>query len=254
MSALQATGLSAGYGPRVVLHDVSLAVDEGEVVSVVGANGTGKSTLIRALTGLVPLRGGEVRLAGRALATLSRRDIARHVAVVPQMLETLFPFSVREIVALGRTARLDAFGRAGPADAAAIARALALLELTPLAERRIDQISGGERQRVVLAMALAQEAPVLLLDEPTVHLDPAHQLATIALVRRLAREQRLAVLAVVHDLNLAALADRVIVLAQGRVVRSGSPSAVIEDALVREVFGAGWRVGHDGDRTFVRPS
>ncbi|MDQ2951033.1 MAG: ABC transporter ATP-binding protein, partial [Chloroflexota bacterium] len=140
------------------------------------------------------------------------------------------------------------------ADAAAVARALALLDLSLLADRRIDQISGGERQRVVLAMALAQEAPVLLLDEPTVHLDPAHQLATIALVRRLAREQRLAVLAVVHDLSLAALADRVIVLAQGRVVRSGAPSVVIEDALVREVFGTGWRVGRDGNRTFVRPA
>lgn len=254
MSALEAKGLSAGYGDRLVLHDVSLAVDESEVVSVVGPNGTGKSTLIRALTGLVPLRAGDVRISGRALATLSRPAIARHVAVVPQALETLFPFSVREIVALGRTARLDAFGRAGPQDAAAVARALELLDLTPLADRRIDQISGGERQRVVLAMALAQEAPVLLLDEPTVHLDPAHQLATIALVRRLAREQRLAVLAVVHDLNLAALADRVIVLAEGRVVRSGGPSEVIKEALVREVFGAGWRVGRDGDRTFVRPS
>jgi iron complex transport system ATP-binding protein len=254
MSALQARDLSAGYGSRVVLHDVSLAVDEGEVVSVVGPNGTGKSTLIRALTGLVPLRGGEVLVGGRALATLSRRDIARQVAVVPQTLETLFPFSVREIVALGRTARLDVFGRAGRDDAAAVSRALALLDLAALADRRIDQISGGERQRVVLAMALAQEAPVLLLDEPTVHLDPAHQLATIALVRRLAREQRLAVLAVVHDLNLAALADRVIVLAQGRIVRGGVPSAVLEDALVREVFGAGWRVGRDGDRTFVRPA
>ncbi len=254
MSALEAKGLAAGYGTRVVLRDISLAVDEGEVLSVVGPNGTGKSTLIRALTGLVPLRAGEVRVSGRALATLSRPAIARHIAVVPQVLETLFPFSVREIVALGRTARLDELGRAGPQDAAAVARALELLDLTLLADRRIDQISGGERQRVVLAMALAQEAPVLLLDEPTVHLDPAHQLATIALVRRLAREQRLAVLAVVHDLNLAALADRVIVLAQGRVVRSGAPSAVIEDALVRDVFGAGWRVGRDGDRTFVRPS
>lgn len=242
MSLLEAKDLSAGYGARVVLHDVSLAVREGEVVSVVGPNGTGKSTLIRALTGLVPLAAGEVRVAGRALATLSRREIARHVAVVPQVLETLFPFSVREVVALGRTARLDVFGRAGADDAAAVARALALLDLLLLADRRIDLISGGERQRVVLAMALAQEAPVLLLDEPTVHLDPAHQLATIALVRRLATQQQLAVLAVVHDLNLAALADRVVVLRDGRVVRDGPPSSVLNDALVRDVFGAGWEV------------
>lgn len=254
MTALEARGVSAGYGTRVVLHDVDLAVAAGEIVSVVGPNGTGKSTLIRALTGLVPLAAGEVRVSGHELRALSRPEIAREVAVVPQALETLFPFSVREIVALGRTARLDMFGRAGPEDAAAVARAIELLDLAPLADRRIDLISGGERQRVVLAMAIAQEAPVLLLDEPTVHLDPAHQLATIALVRRLAREQRLAVLAVVHDLNLAALADRVVVLAGGRVVRSGSPASVIEDALVRAVFGPGWRVGRDGDRAFVRPS
>ncbi|HUQ42296.1 MAG TPA: ABC transporter ATP-binding protein [Candidatus Limnocylindrales bacterium] len=252
--SLEAARLTAGYGARTVIHDITLRVAAGEIVSVVGPNGAGKSTLIRALTGIIAPSSGDVHVNGRAIAKLSRAEIAQQIAVVPQGLETLFPFSVREIVALGRTARLDALGRGRSDDAAAVARALALLDLEKLGDRRIDLISGGERQRVVLAMAIAQETPVLLLDEPTVHLDPAHQLATIALVRRLACERDLAVLAVVHDLSLAALADRVVVLAQGRIVRSGRPDEVIDDALVEEVFGAGWRVGRDGDRTYVRPA
>src|SRR5205807_3297288 len=141
------------------------------------------------------------------------------IAVVPQILDTLFPFTVREIVGLGRTARLGRFGGASAGDAAAVDRAIAELELGPLASRRIDRLSGGERQRAVLAMALAQEADVLLLDEPTVHLDPAHQVAMLRLVRELACARGLAVAAVLHDLNLAAsMATRIAVIADGRVV------------------------------------
>lgn len=254
MSLVAATGVVAGYGTREVLHGCDLAVDAGEVVAVVGPNGAGKSTIVRVLAGLVRPRDGEVTVGGRRLATLSRAEIAREVAVVPQAFETLFPFTVREIVALGRTARLDAFGRGSADDREAIARAISALDLESLADRPIDAISGGERQRVVLAMALAQETPVLLLDEPTVHLDPAHQLATMRLVGRLARERGLAVLAVVHDLNLAALADRIVVVADGRVVRDGDPLAVLEPALVRSVFGEGWTVMRRDGRPVIVPS
>lgn len=254
MTVVAASGIVAAYGAREVLHGCDLTIDAGEVVAVVGPNGAGKSTIVRILAGLLRPGAGEVRIRGRRLDTLTRRDIAREVAVVPQAFEPLFPFTVREIVALGRTARLDAFGRGSRDDREAIDRAIDALELAALADRPIDGISGGERQRVVLAMALAQETPVLLLDEPTVHLDPAHQLATIHLVQRLARGRGLAVLAVVHDLNLAALADRIIVIAAGRVVRDGTPLAVLEPGLVRDVFGDGWTVIRRDGRPVVVPA
>jgi iron complex transport system ATP-binding protein len=247
VTVLEAREIVAGYGARRVLHGCDLRVDPGELVTVVGPNGAGKSTLLRVLAGvLTPERGG-VRLDGVDIRTLTRSELARRIAVVPQSLETLFPFTVREIVGLGRTARLDALGRASRDDHLAVERALRALDITNLSERRIDLLSGGERQRVVLAMALAQETGALLLDEPTVHLDPAHQLATLALLRELARERGIAILAVMHELNLAALADRVIVVVAGRVVREGAPSAAIDQDLVAEIFGAGWRVSlHEG--------
>ncbi|MEK7863541.1 MAG: ABC transporter ATP-binding protein [Chloroflexota bacterium] len=250
---LELRGVSAGYGDRLVLHECDLSLASGEVMSVVGPNGAGKSTLVRVLAGLVRPHRGTVTLDGAGIAALTRAELARRVAVVPQSFETLFPFTVRELVALGRTARLDLLGRGAKDDAAAVARALETLELMALADRRVDQLSGGERQRVVLAMALAQETGVLLLDEPTVHLDPAHQLATIALLRRLAHERGIAVLSVVHDLTLASLADRVVVLVDGRVVRDGPPLAVVDERLVREVFGVGWHVAIHEGRPIVHP-
>src|SRR5207247_10055780 len=152
----------------------------------------------------------------------------------------LFPFSVREVVALGGAGRLGMWGVASRAEAAAVERAVADLDLAELASRRIDRLSGGERQRAVLAMALAQEADVLLLDEPTVHLDPAHQVAMLRLVRELACARGFAVAAVLHDLNLAAsMATRIAVIADGRVVCDAAPETVISPQLVREVFRAG---------------
>lgn len=254
MSVICATGITAGYGTRQVLRDCDLALEAGEIVAVVGPNGAGKSTLVRVLAGLLRPSKGEVRIGDAPLAGLPRTQVAQRVAVVSQAQETLFPFSVREVVALGRTARLDFLGRVSASDAAAIDRALEAMELVSLAGRRIDLVSGGERQRVVLAMALAQETPVLLLDEPTVHLDPGHQLATLALLRRLARERGIAVLAVVHDLNLAALADRVVVIAGGRIVCAGRPASVLTDELVRAVFGPGWRVTLERDTPVIAPA
>jgi ABC-type cobalamin/Fe3+-siderophores transport system ATPase subunit len=242
MTTLSASAVSAGYGSRTVLHECTLELRPGEVVAIVGPNGAGKSTLLRVLAGLLRPSAGAVTLDGAPLGALSRSVLARRIAVVPQIFDTLFPFTVREVVGLGRTARLTRFGFASAADAAVVERSLVDLELRDLASRRIDQLSGGERQRAVLAMALAQEGDVLLLDEPTVHLDPAHQVATLALIRRLARSRGIAVAAVLHDLNLAALADRVAVLAQGLVLRDAPPSAALEPDLVREVFGEGLSV------------
>jgi len=251
MTSLTAIAVTAAYGPRHVLHECSFALGSGEVVAIVGPNGAGKSTLLRVLAGLLRPTAGRVLLDGEDLAALSRSEVARRIAVVPQLFDTLFPFTVREVVALGRTARLGAFGRASADDLAAVDRAIGELELEALAARRIDRLSGGERQRAVLAMALAQETAVLLLDEPTVHLDPGHQLATLDLLRELGQRRQLAVCAVLHDLNLAsAFATRIVAIADGRIFREGTPLEVIKSDLIETVFGNGLEViardGHPG--------
>ena len=238
-----------------MLRGCDLGVAAGEVVSVVGPNGAGKSTLLRVLAGLIAPRRGHVTLDGRELGTFTRAEVARRIAVVPQVFETLFPFTVREVVALGRTARLGALGRASTRDHVATERAIGELGLAALVDRRIDEISGGERQRAVLAMALAQEGDVLLLDEPTAHLDPAHQLATLALVRELARTRGLAVVAVLHDLNLAAVAaTRVLVLDGGSVVVDAAPLSALTPEIVARVFGASLDVERRDGRPIVLPA
>jgi iron complex transport system ATP-binding protein len=254
LSLVIARGIRAGYRERDVLRDVDLVAHAGELVALVGPNGAGKSTLLKVLGGLLRPASGSVTIDGIDVTALDRRAIARHIAVVPQVFETLFPFTVREIVALGRTSRLGPLGTLGSDDARAVARALDDIGATDLADRRIDRVSGGERQRAVLAMALAQEAGVLLLDEPTAHLDPTHQRATLERVATLARLRGLAVVAVLHDLNLAsAFASRVVLLADGAVVRDDEPSKVITPELISRVFGPGLRVvAHDG-RPFVIP-
>jgi iron complex transport system ATP-binding protein len=197
---------------------------------------------------------GSVALDDQDLTALSRSAVARRIAVVPQLFDTLFPFTVREVVALGRTARLGAFGRASADDVAAVERAIGELELSHLALRRIDRLSGGERQRAVLAMALAQETDVLLLDEPTVHLDPGHQLATLELLQGLGTRRQLAVCAVLHDLNLAStFGSRIVVMADGRIVREGKPIDVLSSDLVRGVFGDGLEVVARDGRPAVLP-
>lgn len=248
MSSVVARGIRAYYAEREVLRGVDLVANAGEVVALIGPNGAGKSTLLRVLGGLLRPIAGSVTIDGVDATALDRRSIARHIAVVPQIFETLFPFTVREIVALGRTSRLGLLGTLGSDDARAVARALDDIGATDLADRRIDRVSGGERQRAVLAMALAQEAGVLLLDEPTAHLDPAHQRETLDRVATLARVRGLAVVAVLHDLNLAtAFASRVVVLADGAVICQGPPGQVITADLIASVFGTGLRVVmHDG--------
>ena len=163
MTSLIARSATAGYGQRVALRDADIELTGGELVAVIGPNGAGKSTLVRVLAGLLRPRSGAVTLDGVDLRALDRGRIARRIAVVPQVFDTLFPFSVREVVGLGRTARLGLLGRAGEADRVAVRRAMGELDLGALASRPIDALSGGERQRALLAMALAQEADVLLL-------------------------------------------------------------------------------------------
>ena len=254
MTALAIRDLRAGYRGREVLHGIDLLFRGGERVALLGPNGSGKTTLLRALAGTLRPSSGEVALDGTPLAAIDARSRARRIAVVPQTFTTPFAFTVREVATLGRTPYVGSFGRPSAGDRAAVERALERTGCVGIAERPLAELSGGERQRAVVAMALAQEGDVLLLDEPTVHLDPAHQRSTLELVGRLARERGVLVLAVLHDLNLAsALADRVVVLSAGRVVADGPPLDVMSAATVASVFGPGLVVGARDGVPYVLP-
>ena len=238
MTALDLSHLSAGYRSRLVLHDVSLSVTGGEVLALVGPNGAGKSTLIRALSGVIPARTGEVRLDGIDLLRLSANARARKLAVVPQMIRLPEAFTVGEIVLMGRTPHLPLWASESRRDCEVAWRAMRRTQVEALSNRRIDELSGGEQQRVVIARALAQEPQVLLLDEPTAHLDLKHQVAVLELVRSLAREHGLAVLMTMHDLNQAAVyADHVALMAQGAIVARGTAGQVFTAEALSAVYG-----------------
>jgi iron complex transport system ATP-binding protein len=234
---LEARRLCAGYGPRAVLHDTDLALARGERLALIGPNGSGKTTLLRALSGALRPTAGEVRLGGAPLAALSSRERARRIAIVPQTFTTPFAFSAREIVALGRTPYVSLFGRLSGHDRSAVETAMGQTECSELADRPFAELSAGERQRVLVAMALAQGAEVLLLDEPTAHLDLAHQLRTLALLEPLVGTHGLAVIAALHDLALAAgRFQRLVVMDEGRIVAAGRPRDVLTAGLLGEVF------------------
>jgi iron complex transport system ATP-binding protein len=234
---LAAVGVAAGYRGRPVLHDASLAVGAGELVGLVGPNGAGKTTLLRVLTGLLRPMAGEVRLDGRSLAAWPRAAIARRVAVVPQEDDEPLPYRVGEIVLMGRAPHRSWLGLPTAPDVAAATAAMATADVGGLADRYPDECSGGERQRVRLARALAQEPAVLLLDEPTAHLDPHHRWRLYEVLDRLRAERGCAVCVVTHDLHpLLARADRVVLLAGGRVVADGPPRAVAGREALAAVF------------------
>jgi iron complex transport system ATP-binding protein len=233
---LQARELSFSYGRRPVVADVGFALRAGEWLSVVGPNGAGKTTLLRLLLGLVKPQQGEVLLEGKSIAAQSRRDIARRIALLPQMAEIPFGFTVREVVAMGRTPHLGRFRPMTPADHEAVERALQDTETDELAERPVTELSGGEAQRVFLARSFAQDTAVLVLDEPTTNLDLFHERTLLDQVRR-RKEKGIAVVAVLHDLNLAArYSDRVLVLSGGEIAALGTPEETLTAERIQEIF------------------
>lgn len=228
----------AGRNPLTVLRGVDLAVAPGEMVALLGANGSGKTTLLRLLSGALPADRGMVEVAGRPVAAWTRAALARRVAVLPQQLDLPDGFRAAELVEMGRAPHARRLFGSTADDERAITRALADADALDLADRHPHELSGGERQRVLVAMALAQEPELLLLDEPTLHMDLAHQVALLRAMRRLQAERGLTVLAVLHDLNLAAaFAPRVVVLHAGRVAADGDPADVLTPDLVAGVFG-----------------
>jgi len=232
---LTVEGLSVSNGEKAVLQQVGFYLAAGQVLAVIGPNGAGKSSLIRALSGVLPVRGGAVRLDGRDLRQYSEVERARRIAVVPQAVNLPAAFTVWETVLLGRTPHLNWLGQLTAKDEDIARWALERTDTQALAGRPVNQLSGGEQQRVLLARALAQSAPVMLLDEPTAHLDLQYQLSLLELVRELAHQEKLAVLVALHDLNLVSrYADKVALLAEGKLCALGRPGEVLQaDVLTR---------------------
>jgi iron complex transport system ATP-binding protein len=230
-------GVSAGYGARTVLHDVDLDIAAGEWVAIVGPNGAGKSTLLRLITGLLAPTRGDILVEGRSLARMDREEVARRIAVVPQPSSLPFSASVEAVVALGRLPHEDRLRGLRPADRAAVAGAIERVGLGRLVGRDVRELSLGERQLVLLAVAIAQAAPIVLLDEPTVHLDIRHQFDVMDLLADLNRRDGRTVVTVLHDLHLAARRiPRIVVVADGRVVADGPPDEALNGDRIRDVF------------------
>jgi iron complex transport system ATP-binding protein len=226
------------YGRRVVLRGVSLEIAAGERVALIGPNGAGKSTLLRAVTGVVRPAAGSVSLAGTAIEHLDRGTIARRLAVVPQQATLPFATRVEDVVALGRLPHEDPLRGSRPADRAAVAAAIERVGVGHLLGRDARELSLGERQLVLLALAVAQSAPVLVLDEPTVHLDLRHQVGTMELLGDLNERDGTTIVAVLHDLGLASLFfPRLVLIDGGRIVADGAPHEVLTPERIREVFG-----------------
>ncbi|GAB4542547.1 MAG: ABC transporter ATP-binding protein [Anaerolineales bacterium] len=233
---LKIQNLSASYHNRRVLHDVSFDVASGEVLALIGPNGAGKSTLIRAVSGVIPSQ-GEVYANGVNLQTLDAPRRARALAVAPQAAGLPPAFTVWQTVIMGRTPYLGFLGQTSPHDEEIALSALRRVHADGLIQRPIGELSGGERQRVLLARALCQAAPILLLDEPIAHLDLQYQVSIMELIRSLAREESLAVLVALHDLNLAAqYADRVALLVGGELRALGAPRQALTADIISSAY------------------
>jgi iron complex transport system ATP-binding protein len=240
--------LAASYGGPPVFSGVSFTLGRGTLAALIGPNGCGKTTLLHALCGVQRAEAGEVRLLGRPLAALDRREIARRVGLVPQFSQIDFEVTVEEAVGLGRYPWLGMLAPPAAEDREAVETALTTMDLGELRRRSLRTLSGGERQRVFLARALVQATPLLLLDEPAANLDLRYQQEVFHWLHRLARERGVTILVSDHHLNLAAAtADQVLVLRGGRLTARGSPREIVTADMIREVFGARMRVVQDAE-------
>lgn len=245
MTLIDVEAVSVSLGGATVLDDVSATVPEGRFVGLIGPNGAGKTTLLRTMSGVLEPDSGQVTVAGEDITALSSETSSRRVAVVPQDTTVSFDFSVEQVVEMGRHPYRSGFGGGTADDRRIVETAMERVDVSRFADRAIGAVSGGERQRVILARALAQDAPVLLLDEPTTSLDVTRQVETLALVRQLVEEGKTAV-AAIHDLDLAArFCDELMLLSGGNVVATGPPERVLDGDTVSEAFDGRAVVGQD---------
>ena len=238
MNSISVDSVTVRAGTRTILDDLACTVREGDFLVIIGPNGAGKTTLLKALCGLVQVSSGEIRVLGRPLADYSRRQLAATLALVPQNLNLEFAFSVEETVLMGRAPHLGLLERERLADHAIARQAMAFTDVAHLAGQRLDQLSGGERQRTMIARAICQQPRIMLLDEPTAALDPAHQLRIMELMQRLRHAENMTVVMVSHDLNLAAMfASRILLLKDGAALCTGNPAEIITPANLQRAYG-----------------
>jgi iron complex transport system ATP-binding protein len=239
MIELEMRNVTLGYNRQPVLRDITLRVAPGEMVGLIGPNGSGKSTIIRALSRVIPTESGKISINGRDIGKIPRRELACMVGVVPQLPLLPSAFTAFEIVLMGRNPHLGLFQSEGRRDMALTWQAMVETGTDVLADRRVSELSGGEIQCLLIARVLVQETEAVLLDEPTANLDIGRQVEILDLIKRLCAEKRLAVLAAVHDLNLAAqYCDRIALIYRGRIHAEGTPREVITEINVRQVYGA----------------
>ena len=240
---LNVLDVTCGYGTSIVLKDASVQINSGDFVGIVGPNGSGKSTLIRTISRVLQPLYGKVLIKGEDIYRLPASEVAKEMAVVTQERGLDFPFTVRDVVMMGRLPHIKRFARESAKDLEAVAKAMDLTDTVLLADRQVNELSGGEKQRVMLARALAQEPKILLLDEPTSYLDLNYQIETMELLVRLRRDYGLTIVMVLHDLNLASrYCDYLLVVKQGAIYAIGSPHQVITTNIIKEVYGCEVRV------------
>ncbi|WP_066039478.1 ABC transporter ATP-binding protein [Herbiconiux solani] len=235
--ALSARGVTLAYEKTVVFEGLDLEIDEGRITTLIGANGSGKSTLLKAFGRLLAPDAGSVELRGRPVKSMATREVARQLAILPQKPLTPSATTVRDLVSRGRHPHQSLLRPWTPADAAVIDEALAATGLSELGDREAGSLSGGQLQRAWIALVMAQQAPIILLDEPTTFLDLSHQLDVLGLVRSINRQRGATVVMVLHDLTLAGrYSDRLVVVGGGRVIADGTPWEVLTPAVLREAF------------------
>ncbi len=236
--AITLTRISTGYGGQMVLDHISVSVPAGSFYCIIGPNGSGKTTLLKTIAGILPPQDGTIELLGEPLNAYSRRRLAQKLAYVPQLASVGFPFTVKEIVLMGRTPHQDWLGTPGPTDVRMADTALRYTGLTHLARRRFEHLSGGERQRVFIARAICQQPQVMVLDEPTAALDLAHQVRIMDLMEQLRHDTGLTVIMVSHDINLAAMyADNLLLLKDGQPLSQGTPASVLTYPNLENAYG-----------------
>ncbi len=237
MAILNVSNLSAGYGEGDVIRDIGLSLEKGEFACILGPNGSGKSTLVRAVQGLLGHVSGEVRVLGEDLFRLKRNRLARLIAFVPQMADPVFEFTVSELVAMGRYVHQRRLSGLSAADRRIIQEVLEMVEIAPLREKKIAHLSGGERQRALIARALAQDTPLLILDEPSSHLDLNFGLEVFAILSRLQKERAKTVLCTEHNINLVIpYVQKLLFIKNGRIVARGDAAAMITRGHIQDVF------------------
>lgn len=237
-TAIRIDNLSLSLGGRAVLRDISFSVGGGDFFVIIGPNGSGKTTLMRAMAGIQKQQAGRIEILARAMTGYKRKEFARQVAFVPQGITTGFPFTVAELVLMGRAPYNSTLGLETDHDYQVAEQAMRFTEVAHLAGRKLDQLSGGEQQRVFIARAICQEPEILLLDEPTAALDLAHQVRIMDLMEKLKTEKGVTIVMVSHDINLAAMyGDQLLLLSDGRIVRRGTPGEILNFETLEQTYG-----------------